>query len=158
MHPDSLAIGARWLSESEASGSGAAVGWFYGGVGGAVAEPDPEAEWAKLVELRASQTSAGLAEGDGDGPATDRLRAALLRGGIPDVLRVRAWLTFSGAAERIAQHPHAYAQLHPRIAIAAAASDEHARAVQTQIEKDLTRTTVRTAAAAPDSGVLHCRV
>eukprot|EP00962_Isochrysis_galbana_P060941 scaffold36010_cov101-Isochrysis_galbana.AAC.1 len=157
MRSDSSAIGAKWLTEADTAG--ACVGDVRGKAAGSAGDGPSsslDAEWVELIEARASRSSAAASEEDelsgGCGLlSTDRLRGTLLRGGIPARLRVRAWLTFSGAAAHMAEHPGAYARLHPRIAAAASCSDENARAVLAQIEKDLLRTNVRTARA----GAVH---
>eukprot|EP00967_Tisochrysis_lutea_P025153 scaffold28953_cov35-Tisochrysis_lutea.AAC.2 len=121
----SQAITARWLYEE--------------GEGGAALER----EWEELISASSHER------------LEPRLARALLEGAIPHALRPAAWLSLSGGAERMAEHAGVYARMHPRIPAAAAADDPAARAVLSQIEKDLKRTDLRAAQQA--ASVAHSR-
>jgi|EP00966_Prymnesium_polylepis_P246839 hypothetical protein len=65
-------------------------------------------DWRELLAMHAASTT----------PDQSVVKAALSKG-VPHEMRPEVWLTFSGAAARMAKHPHVYAQLCSRIATAA---------------------------------------
>ena len=115
-------------------------------------------EWTELMQLHKKAQSGG--------PPIERarLKLALARGGgVPMDMRAEVWFTFSGAADRMAQHPTVYDQLCKRVAAfheASAAAggapsasendapsristtEQTAYRVLEQVEKDLRRTEV----------------
>ena len=111
-------------------------------------------EWRELLALHAAQKPI----------EAGRLKHALSRG-VPMEMRSEVWLAFSGARERMVQHPHVYDQLCKRVAAyhlardssaaeqlpmspspdsgaSSAATKERAHQVLEQVEKDLRRTEV----------------
>jgi hypothetical protein len=115
-------------------------------------------EWRELLSLLANERHGGPPIERG------RIKAALTRGGgVPMDMRAEVWLAFSGAQERMAQHPGVYDELCRRVAAhhevptivddgstpdgasatgAPVNTTERAHRVLEQVEKDLRRTEV----------------